>query len=54
MIFFHVILHPAILLYDFHIFITSLLDPIRRVIEFDLYILFVLNQLSVPKISGFA
>ena len=23
MIFFHIILHPAVLMYDFHIFITS-------------------------------
>ena len=30
MIFFHIILHPAVLVYDFHIFITSILYRIQN------------------------
>ena len=30
MIFFHIILHPAVLIYDFYIFITSVMDELAR------------------------
>ena len=30
MIFFHIVLHPAVLIYDLYIFITSVMDELAR------------------------
>ena len=33
MIFFHIILHPAVLIYDFHVFITLYVNNFTRLTE---------------------